>query len=254
MFSDNKQIIGMSPLYEQIKDSMDSFDVYNKVGLNLSSLDNIKMLHDLVHSDLTDETNYGALHAVMNKSFNGVYWQNSKAFSWYQNIMYYDAFNKQEWETALNVVDVFDYNDAYVRFMDDFFLSIGERYLSKYAIVIYKEIMSAEAGLLHHINLTDKATFEKNILKEQERNKNTEDKITFPIPANNMNNFYGRSYLGYQVEDKETFYKVIRYIGEKIIEFNECWKYGAGTVQFRMSKTFTQLFDKSLITYKEYVL
>ena len=219
MFSDNKKLIGLNPMYDNLVKSMDGFDYHsnNSCRSGFVNPESLNMMRRAVDSDLSDKDNYMTLYKIMNMmsvSFNlpsQVYLTNAEAVDRHKCMMFNNVFTKDQWEKAFSVTDVFDFNDIWCHMRDLIYIHAGY-YIDCYGYLIVEELKTG--------NLSIDFLIDKNIHNWES------SALQF---KNNNPEMYDNPKLPY-------YFSTIGYIGAEMLEVYETWKESLPTLVTRMIK------------------
>lgn len=203
MFSDNKSLIGHNWLYDYLSESMSNFDMsdyYDKVHPYME-IHEVKSL--LENSDFNSEKVQTELERLLNYNNRAHYMLDDEAILVHQCLMSQNVFTTSQWDKLCPLVKVFDFNNDYRSLMNYIFIN-AESYIIKYA-----------NDILHELNLGILAVLKVSRDDFEEMFETFEKSLDY----------------------KDDIYpKVIRFLGECLLEFHEKWIDDWGTVQMRLSK------------------
>ena len=216
MFSDNRQLVGDNPMYENLVKSLENYDyaASDAWRAGFVNYDNLEDMRKTADSDLSNPDNYRKLHSIMNMKpdeMTGaeVYMKDSEAVDRHKCMMFGNTFSKRQWDVAFSVTDVFYFNEEFSR-KRDFIYAHAEKYINCFGQLLAEEL---KHGNLSYDTLTGKDP------------KKWVGYMDFA--KTNNPDLYDNPDLMYYGE-------TVRFIGDEILKFRERWEYSLATCVTRL--------------------
>jgi len=230
MFSDNKNLIGDNPLYENLVKSMEKFDYHSNKScragfVNMSNMDKLRMIVD---SDISDTANFKKLYNIMNMKTIGkpldtftvdklfdceendfVYMRDLDAIDRHKCMMFNNVFTKKQWNKAFSVTDVFDFNSEFY-FKRDFIYMHAAHYLNCYGSLIVQEFLSGHLSC-DSLECMKTSEWEGFMNSCKTGNPDLYDNKKLPM-----------------------YFDTVLFIGDEILKFRDNWKDSVKTFVIRM--------------------
>lgn len=216
MFSDNRQLVGDNPMYENLVKSLENYDYTASDAWRdgFVNYDNLEDMRKTADSDLSDPDNYRKLHSIMNMKPNEitgaeVYMEDSEAVDRHKCMMFGNTFSKRQWDAAFSVTDVFYFNEEFLCKRDFIYAHAG-KYINCFGRLLAEEL---KHGNLSYNTLSGK-------------DPETWRAFTDFVKANNPDL--------YDNPDLKYYFETVRFIGDEILKFRERWEYSLATCVTRL--------------------